>query len=215
MEIFKSEERETAELLYELVDQVSDTLEKFQELIFSYLNDDEVYKEIAHSVHESEHEGDEIRREVERHIYNGSFLPVVREDYIMVAELTDKIADRAELCAEKIAQEKPFVPSEVRDDLRKLTREVRASYKPLIKLLRFDNSHEKSRIQEYIDKIASAEQRVDRIEWDLIDRFYQFEDLSNAQKIHLRELVNQIASVSDCVEDVSDRILILYTKEIF
>ncbi len=214
MRFFSRDEQKTSELMKDHVGEIKKTLDLFRKLAFAYIKGDDDYRELIHEVHDSEHRADEIRREVERCIYRGSFLPVVREDYIIVAELTDKIADQAQRCADIIVQEKPYVPPELRDDFRDLIREVVINFSPFAKLIRLENKSDHSRVTEYIDLIEAGEQRSDRAEWHLIADLYKLDDVSLAQKMHLRHLIVEIGSIADSVEDVSDRVLILLTKEI-
>ncbi len=215
MKFFSADEKKTTELLMSHVDEVEATIKVFRKLLFAYLKGDETFRELIHEVHDAEHRADGFRREVERCIYRGSFLPVVREDYIMVAELTDKIADRTQLCGDIIALEEPLIPSELEEQMRDLVREVEVCFVPFSKLVKLENKSDKSQVTEYINRIEAGEQRVDRIEWNLIAELYRLEDYTLDQKIHLRSLICAIASIADCVEDVSDRMLILLTKEIF
>ncbi len=214
MRFFSRDEKKTSEFMNDHVNEIEETLDLFRKLAFAYIKDDPDYREMIHDVHDSEHQADEIRREVERCIYRGSFLPVVREDYIIVAELTDKIADQAQRCADIMVQEQPYVPPALRDDFRDLVREVKVTFSPFAKLIRLKNKSDHSQVSEYIDRIEAGEQRSDRAEWHLISDLYKLDELPLAQKMHLRHLIVEIGSIADAVEDVSDRVLILLTKEI-
>ena len=213
MKFFSKKENETKQAIRDHAAAVGETLELFKKMMFAYLNDDDEYRDIAFKIHEAEHRADELRREVERQIYEGAFMPVFREDYIMLAELTDSVADRAEYCADMVTLQRPYVPEEFTDEFKELILEIAVTYRPFEKLMKPENLDDSLRSQEMVQKIGTFEQAVDKLEWDLIQDIFEVESLSLAQKIHLRSLINLVAGIADRIEDASDRILIMLAKK--
>jgi len=212
MDLFGQKESRTKELIKEHIQAVQVTLDIFQDLLFAYLDGDEEFKELSFDVHDQEHEADELRRKVERQLYEGAFMPLFREDYIVFAELVDKVADRAETCSDMIAQQRPDVPEDFLDDFKDLVHEVVRAFHPMEDVVDVLEEGDQDRVRELVREIGSAEENVDKLEWDLIKRSWDRDDLELAEKIHLRNLINLIASIADRVENISDRVNIMMVK---
>src|SRR5690606_7949279 len=88
----------------------------------------ELTKEIAIT----EHEADEIRREMEIEFYEGAFLPFDREDRIMLVESIDKVADVIESTAFTVSLGQVSLPPEFRDDFRRMMETIKGTMEALI-----------------------------------------------------------------------------------
>ena len=212
MQIFGWRETETKQKIRDHVQAVGKAVRLFRKMFFAYLNEDERFDDLGYEVHNAEHRADEIRREVERQIYEGAFMPSFREDYIIFIELIDAIADQAEECADMIAQQKPHVPDSLKSNFKEMVQEVPLTFRPFQELIQEKNMSNARRANELIDKIEASEQAVDRMEWRLIREAFAIESLSLAQKIHIRNFIARIAGISDRVEDASDRVIILMAR---
>ncbi|MFP4687353.1 MAG: TIGR00153 family protein [bacterium] len=212
MQFFSKKENETRQAMCDHAAAVGETLKLFKKMMFAFFNRDDEYRDIAFSIHQAEHRADEIRRDVEIKIFEGAFMPVFREDYIMLAELTDAIADLTEYCSDFVTLQNPFIPEELTGEFKELVVETTVTFRPLEDLIKPENMDDSLRAHELVDKIESFEQAVDKLEWDLIKKIFKMDSLSLAQKIHLRGLINLIAGIADKVEDASDRILIIMAK---
>jgi len=212
MQIFGWRETETKQLIRDHVKATGKTVRLFRKMFFAYVNEDERYDDLGYEVHNAEHRADELRREVERQIYEGAFMPSFREDYILFIELIDAIADQAEVCADMISLQKPFVPDQLKSNFKEMVQEVPLTFRPFQELIQEKNMSDSRRANELIDKIETSEQAVDRMEWKLIKEAFEIDSLSLAQKIHLRNFIALIAGISDRVEDASDRVIILMAR---
>lgn len=212
MQLFGQKESHTKDLLKEHITAVQGTLDLFQDLMFAYLNGDKQYRELSYDVHDQEHEADELRRKVERQLYEGAFMPLFREDYIVFAELVDKVADRAETCSDMVAQQRPEIPEEFLDDFKDLIHEVIRAFHPLEDVVDVLEEGDQEKVRELVREIGSSEENVDKLEWDLIKRAWDLEELELAEKMHLRNLINLIASIADRIENISDRVNIMMVK---
>lgn len=212
MQLFGQQESRTKYLIQDHIQAVGDTLDLCQKMMFAYLNEDENYKDLSYTVHDREHEADDLRREVERELYEGAFMPLFREDYIVFAELVDKVADRAETCSDMIAQQHPEIPEAHQDDFKDLVHDAVKTFEPMTEILEVLEAGNQSRVRELVREIGSCEEAVDKIEWDLIKQIWNDDELDLAHKIHLRNLINLIASISDRIENISDRVNIMMVK---
>ncbi|MFB6354896.1 MAG: TIGR00153 family protein [bacterium] len=210
--LFGQKESQTNEMLKDHIQAVQKTLDLFQDMMFAYLTEEEDYKELSYKVHDQEHEADELRRDVERNLYEGAFMPMFREDYIVLAELIDKVADRAETCADMIGQQKPDIPKDLREDYKDLVHEVVNTFKPIQDIVELMDRGDQEEIREVVRQIGHGEEAVDEMEWKLIQTLWKDDSLELAHRIHLRNLINLIASISDRIENISDRVNIMMVK---
>ncbi len=208
---FGRKESHVKDLIHQQLQSVQECLEVFSEMMEKYLKDEKGFRELSFQVHETEHEADKIRRKIETEIYEGAFMPAYRGDYISLIELIDKLANRAETISDFVAQQKPEIPSELKPRVQELTDNVVECLNPLleiIKVLDQDWEEASSRAQQ----VENSEQKIDEIEWKLIRDLFEREDFELAEKIQARDLIHLIASISDRMETVSDRIDIMLAK---
>jgi len=210
MVFFGKKEKEVAGLIVKHIQVVGQTLSEFSSLIDAYLKRDKHFKEGAFKVHTLEHEADSLRREVALKLSQGAFLPVYREDYIVLLELIDKIANKAESTGDFIVLTRPRVPEYLNEGIRKMVKVTLDCFEPI------ENIYEL--FQKNLDDalIAAAhveeqEQRVDEIQWQLTKTVFKSE-LSLAEKNHLKDFIDHIENISDRIEDVSDRFEIMVVK---
>ena len=102
--------RRVEELIVQHFGLVGELLRELQVLIKDYLADHREFKEKSYRVHSLEHEADQVRRKIERYMFEGAFMPVYREDYMDLVERVDKVANRGEGVADFIALTRPAVP---------------------------------------------------------------------------------------------------------
>ncbi len=208
--IFGRKESRVKETISQHLEEVQSCLRVFKDMMDAYLDGNE-FEELSYQVHEREHDADKIRREIEREIYEGAFLPLFREDYITLVELIDKVANRAETVSDIVAQQHPHIPEEMRPGLKKMTATVLECFDPLVGIIEaFDSDWEEaSRLAREVEEL---EQTVDQHEWNMIKELFEREDMELAEKLLARDLIHFTASISDRMEDASDRIDIMLVK---
>ncbi len=208
---FGQREDDVKQLINQQLESVQDCLETFSQMMQLYLKGDKKFRDLSYQVHEAEHAADEIRREIELKIYEGAFMPAYRGDYISLVELIDKIANRAETISDFVAQQNPYIPEDLLPRVKELTVEVVDCLDPLLKIIDvLDKSWKEA--SKRAQQVENAEQKIDQIEWKLISDIFEHEELDLAEKMQARDLVHLIASISDRMETVSDRIDIMLAK---
>ena len=70
--------------------------------VHSVVEGEKEFKDVAYKIHKTESEADTVRRKIELMLYQGAFLPIYREDYIVLLELIDKVANMAESASDFI-----------------------------------------------------------------------------------------------------------------
>jgi len=210
MGFFDNKERDIEVLMSEHIKFVMQAVSVLVELFDSYLKGEDSYRELSKKIHDLEHEADKVRRKIELKMHEGAFLAMFREDFIRLSEAIDKIANKAEAVADCLTLERPEFPKEWHEDIMNLTKMSTVAFRPFLDIRDLlGNSLEK--ILEIASEIEEAEQKVDKIEWRLLERVFD-SDLDLAHKLQLRDFVKRIAAISDLAEDASDVLEILVIK---
>ena len=210
MLFFGKKEKEVEKLIIEHIELVKQTLSKFSSLVDDYLNRDKQFKEEAHTIHTLERKADSIRREVAMKLSKGAFLPIYREDYVVLLELIDKVANKVESASDLIVLTRPRIPDFLVGGIKRMVAATLECFGPLEDIYEL--------FQKNLDdvlataaKVEKQEQEVDKIQWDLIKAVFKSE-LSMGEKMLLKELIDEMAAISDRIENVSDRFEIMVVK---
>lgn len=210
MLFFGKKEKEVEKLIIEHIELVKQTLSKFSSLVNDYLNRDKQFKEEAHTIHTLERQADSVRRAVAMKLSEGAFLPIYREDYIVLLELVDMIANKVESASDLIVLTRPRIPDFLVNGIKQIVAATLECFGPLEDIYEL--------FQKNLDdvlataaKVEKQEQEVDRIQWDLIKAVFKSE-LSMGEKMLLKELIDNVAAISDRIENVSDRFEIMVVK---
>jgi|GEM_PF-1574282 len=190
---------------------VRHAVNKYEQLLVDYVSGDRTFKKDALKIHELESKADKVRFNVEYEMYKGAFLPTQREDYILVLETLDRVANKAEECGDFITLVQPPLPEMVADDIRTIARETVEQFQRLEPLLNrvlggdYDIRHE-------VKEIGRAESRVDKLQFDAVHRIYESEDISKLDKLLCLMTFNAIGAVSDRIENVGDKLSLIAIK---
>jgi predicted phosphate transport protein (TIGR00153 family) len=210
MLFFDKKASEVEELFIEFFETIDRVLKEFRAMLFAYFKVDKVFKEEAWKVHNLEHDADVIRRKIEIKLSEGAFLPIYREDYITLAELVDRIANKAEATSDYVVLTRPQIPDFLLDGLHSLIDASIKTYTPMIDGLKaFQN--DMGKVMEVTQKIGDLEQEVDQIQWDVTKKLFK-SDLDLAAKLHLKGLIDSIADISDRIEDAAERFEVMLVK---
>lgn len=210
---FDKKEQQVKEYMQKHIVKIRECLTLFEKTIGLYLDGHvEEANVSSFNVHKKEHEADEVRRDIIAKLADGAFLPFIREDYIGIVEMIDKIANRAKTVTQTMVIEAPKIPPEMHADIRALTSRAVETLEPLVKLTEgplLDKQKSKALIQE----ISTREQAADAIEFKLLKHLFQESDIPLAEKIIIGDLVKLISEIADAVENVGDKIQVLISKQ--
>ncbi len=209
--MFRDKKAEEAEKLiikhFGLVKQV---LDEFQKMVHDYVTLEKGFKEEAYQVHKLEHKADTVRRKIAMKLYEGAFMPIYREDYILLAEVVDEVANLIEGASDFIVLTRPMIPEFLQDDLLRMVDATADSFVPLMDALDLVNN-DLSQLMDMTRKVGDMERAVDELEWELTKKLFKSR-LDKAEKLHLQQLIDRIALVSNTVEDAADRLEIMAVK---
>jgi len=170
------------------------------------------FQERLERVNTLESEADQMRREIERQLYSNTLIPDARGDVLGLIETADQLFSRFEGSLWALTIEKPDIPGEFRDGYKKLAGMVVKAVDELGLGARafFRSPHD---VPAYNHKVRLYEKEADIISTKLKQAIFDSE-LDLARKLHLREVVEQIDSIADLAEDVSDRLAIYAIKRL-
>lgn len=171
---------------------------------------DEEFEERLNRVNDLETQADQLRREIELKLYTKTLIPDSRGDVLGLIETTDQLLTQFEGSLWAFSIEKPVIPDFARPGFKKLTNMVVKAVDELGLGARafFRSPHD---VPAYNHKVQLYEKEADIVSTALKRELFD-SDLDLAQKLHLREFVEQIDSIADMAEDVADRLAIYSVK---
>jgi len=212
MMIFGKKEDEVSDLIEQHSKLVQKCLDYFKEGLESYLNDNLcICDDIREKIVRKEHEADEVRREIQMKLYDGAFMPLYRDDIYLFIDKLDNIADETKHLINVLVLEKPHIPKTLSDDFYNLMNESVSPYKDLKVALRYFKSDKEKTLASTL-QVEKKESKVDLMEHDLRKKIFSIEDLSLAQRLHMRSYSLHLALISDIIEDCSDIIEMMLVK---
>ncbi len=204
-------EKEIIRKLFEFLDVISKTLLELRRTIEAYLKQEETrFTELVEVVRKSEHDADNLRREVETLMYGGAFLPNSRGDLLGIIESADRVANKAEYIADILDLERPAIPPVFAPNFFRLVDLSIETYEALKLAINY-LFEDLDKVTEKILLVEQKEHDVDIVERSMIKQIFAL-DIPHSQKLHLKELVRSIADIADRAEDCSDRVQVVSLK---
>ncbi|MEM9303379.1 MAG: DUF47 family protein [Pseudomonadota bacterium] len=162
-----------------------------------------------------ETEADELRREIRNALYEGAYLPQIREDLFRLIQSVDDVANKCEDVWEFFATQIPDVPAEYRDGfvaMMDLSLEAARMVHDALTVY-FKPKGKIKRIREQLEAIYLAESRIDKMEWKMTRRIFK-SDLELSQKTQLQRALRAMSNVSDKAQDVAYGIDLIAMKSV-
>jgi predicted phosphate transport protein (TIGR00153 family) len=203
-------EKHIVKMIKKHVDLVVETVCLTIEALNLYLEGKrEQSMEYTKQVHRKEHEADTIQHEIDAEMFGGAFMPSIREELFVTVDTVDKVANRAEKLGDFMTLIGPDVPDEIIGDVKKMgeatckcAREMGDAIYSLFENIK--GVHEKT------ISIERYEAEVDELAWKvLITVFKELEIEKFSHRMMLREMIIHLSSISNKIEDASDRIDII------
>jgi hypothetical protein len=206
-------EKEIHELILKHLDGVRNCLQLALDTVKAYLDDrTEEAKALAIQVDKSETGADMVLREIMSKLYAGAYLPSLRSDIFHLIQHMDGVANAAEACCDLFLDQRPDISGELRPHFFNIMEQSVSSCTPLMQAVRsFLKSEDPSRIQDNAREVGIIESTVDKDEWDLTRDIFK-SALDYGHKIHLKQCLESIATISDRAEDTSDQLQLIIIK---
>lgn len=209
--MLKRREAEAKSKIEEHMELVRKCLEKFREAVRAYVAGDEKgCQEAAHEVHHLESEADGARREIQQCLFRGAFPPLLREDFLKLAELTDAVANKAEEACDFLVLQRPLIPEGIRDRVVGIAEESVNAFLVFMDCVRYLEQDLDAALK-FVRAVQSKEHEVDELRWEALRKLFDSE-LEMAQKLLTRDLIVKMSEVSDCIEDASDQVAVMVVK---
>lgn len=209
--MFRKKEIKVRKLLNDHAAKVAGTLTSMTETLNEYISGDFLAaKEHSFRTHTSESEADNIRRAIIEELRKGAFFPLMRADLINYLVLQDNIADQAEKICDFIICQKPEIPAEASEVLKKLCSRSIECFGSL-KTAAGELSGNTGKLKSITGYIRSVEKETDKDEWHLTKNIFAG-PFPLEKKLHLGELVRLITGITDLIEDAGDYLEALTIK---
>jgi len=195
------------------LDTISNSLLLFEKFIKAYLTNDfitaeEVFERIAYL----ETEADNLETDIKTTLYKFMLLPDARADVLSLVKSLDNIIDAAEAITKDFLIQKPCFPEPLHKELLDLTTNTLKSADNLLLATRafFSEAH---LVSSYINHINFYEHEADILE-EKVNRiiFAGNHCTELAEKLQLKDFVNEIASISDEAENIGEKLTIFAIK---
>lgn len=210
--IFGKTEARVERIMREHTALVGKCLSHLERVVEQYLAGEEAFVETSYHLHKAEHEADEVRRDIQREISAGAFLPFYRSDYISLVEQIDKVANRAVDFSKAVVVERPRFPKDLHANVQSLAREVVGTFAPLEKaaLALFSDAEQ---AVAFAKEVSAAEQETDSIEWKLLKSAFSHKEIDRAEQIYLRDSIHRLAGIADQAENAADQVRVIIAKQ--
>ncbi|TFG44775.1 MAG: TIGR00153 family protein [Candidatus Brocadiia bacterium] len=209
---FITRQKKIESLLDEYRQRVANCLEIFEEAFAAYLQepDRKLLESNYIKVHKAESEADDIRREIEVMMYSKALFPESRGDILGLLETMDKVPNQAEYAVHMLFGQHIHVPEAYRVQLTQLVSVCQRCVKAMLEgaeklFLDFTTA------TALVGKIDELESEADHLEQSIIEQVFASE-MDGFEKLQMRDIVKQIAGISDRAENVGDRIRIIAAK---
>lgn len=207
----KKQDKAVTALLFEYIDVIKKTVDEFRRMVYEYIEWDNHFKERSRKVHEMEHHADVIRRQIERAMFEGAFLPAYREDYIALLERLDRVANKAEDAADTLYLMRPDIPELIRPAFKQIADLTVEAFAPIPEGIRnlLDGETDISGLEEFVE---GREQMIDKLQFDSIRSLFKELGVEKVDALLLKGTIDQLCDVSDKIENVTDAMAIIAIK---
>lgn len=206
-----SKTKELESQIDEFCDKVDQGAMSFKIGINSYINDEyAAFEDKLQQVNQLESQGDTLRRNIERRLYEQTLIPESRGDVLGLLENMDTILNSCEGAMWQFAIEKPHIPEEFHADYVNL---VDASVSAVDSLVAASRAFFRGAetVSDHMHKVLFYEKEGDKISTRLKMAIFA-DGLDLAHKAQLRNFVEHIDDIADSAEDVADRLAIYSIK---
>ena len=195
------------------LDLVGESVLHFEEGLKLYLSGSEVeFNERLVIIKNSESRADELRQNIEAQLYVQTLIPESRGDVLDLLEQMDEIIDFSKSIMLDFCVEKPEIPGELHDRLRKLAEIAVDSTQALIQSAR-SFFYDANTVKDHLHKVKFFENESDYVSEKAKRELFEL-NISLERKLHIKHFIVSIDSISDVAEDISNRLSIAAMKRI-
>ncbi len=181
------------------------------------LQDQEEISAIAQKISRAEHEADLIKNDIRNQLPKGLFLAASRSDLLEILSLQDSIADKAEDVAVISTIRKLEGFGDMRADMENFFKQNLQAFMLIKKVvMEFDElietsfgGNEARKVKDFIDQLAQKEHEIDKLQYLLLKKLYNRDDLPYPLFLLWQTIIKEIAAISNLSEKLGNRIRML------
>jgi hypothetical protein len=204
----------------ELIDRFFDSIDQgsivFKRGVENYLYGNiSAFNDNIITLSKLESDADQIRREIENRLYTHSLMPQLRGDILRLLEEMDDIIDIMKTNLYQFDVEIPNIPTELNQDLLKLTELTVSSVDALLPAVR-SYFRTPDSVKDQLHRVYFYEKETDKLAASIKRKvFRDMPILKLSEKFHLRYFTFHIEQVSDASEKVADLLAVMAIKRTF
>lgn len=177
--------------------------------------DMEKIEKIAKKISKLEHEADLTKNDIRNHMPRSLFLPIKREDFLIILSIQDSFADKAEDIAVLSTFKKLTNIKDLKKDFEEFFKKNVESFDLAKKVIKeFDSLLEASfggieaqKVKTMTEELALMEHELDILQYYLMKKLYKIGDGISYPIFHLwQTIIKEVGSLSNLAENLGNRI---------
>lgn len=161
-------------------------------------------------IDELESEIDDLRKKIEYNLYSKMLIPESRGDILGFLENIDDVVNTEKFVLMSFDIEQPEIPPMIKDGMLEMSTKSRLAVEELVKAAdAFLNNGKDVKIET--EKVFYYEHEIDQLESDMKRLIFK-SHIHLSHKLHIRDIIEKLASLSDCCETVAEKIIISTIK---
>jgi len=195
------------------IDLVGESVLHFEEGVKLYLSGkDDEFNERLNIIKMLEVRADGLRQDIESQLYVQTLIPESRGDVLEILEAMDAIVDFSKLIMFDFFIEKPDIPDILHDRIKKLTETAVNATQALVQSTR-SYFYDVNSVKDHLHKVSFFENESDNIAEKAKREIFDL-DIKLSRKLHIKNFIVLIDTISDTAEDISNRVSIAAMKRI-
>ena len=193
------------------IDLVGESVLHFEEGVKLYLSGKEdEFNERLNIIKMLEVRADGLRQDIEAQLYVQTLIPESRGDVLEILEEMDSIIDFSKLIMFDFFIEKPDIPDALHDRIKKLTEIAVNTTEALVQSTR-SYFYDVNTVKDHLHKVSFFENESDNIAEKAKREVFDL-DIKLSKKLHIKNFIVSIDTISDIAEDISNKISIAAIK---
>ena len=193
-------------------DKLIDASMTFSKAVSAYLKEgrSENFQKISRKIKKIEHEADALRRSIENQLYANNLLPDLRADVLQLTENLDRVINKFDEATYMFYVERPEFPQDYHSSIKDLAKLSSDCAENMGKASR-SFFRDMVSVRDYSQKVYFTEHESDLCSRQLLERVFD-SSMPLANKLQLKQFINEIADIADIAEDFIDELLIFTIK---
>jgi len=195
------------------IDLVCESVLHFEEGLKLYLSGkDSEFNERLDIIKILEGRADDLRQDIEAQLYVQTLIPESRGDVLGILESMDDIIDYSKTIMFDFFIERPEIPPQLHERISKLAEVAVDSTQALVQSTR-SYFYDVNSVKDHLHKVKFFENESDHLAEKSKREIFML-DIDLEKKLHLKNFIVSIDSISDIAEKISNRLSIAAMKRI-